>query len=378
MEKIKLIATAAFGIESIVADELKHLGYKDTKIDNGKIEFSAEMADICRTNMWLRCADRVMLKIAEFKAVTFDELYEKTKETNWGDILPINAEFPVSKITSVKSKLFSKSDCQSIIKKAIVDSMSKKYKISLFEEDGDKYEVRVQILNDIVTISIDTSGASLHRRGYRTLINDAPIKETLAAAMINLTRYRGRGILLDPMCGTGTIPIEAAMIARNIAPGSNRTFAAENWKMIDQKHWADVRDEAASVVKNDGSIEIYGSDVSHKSIEIARANVEAAGMTDYIKLSCKPFEDINPTEFEYGGRIITNPPYGERLNELKEVEELYRKMGKIFKSNFSKWDYNIITPYEGFESVFGANADKNRKLYNGGIKCYYYMYKNGL
>lgn len=372
MEKLNLIATASFGIESVVADELRELGYSDLKVDNGKVEFTGTVYDICKTNIWLRSADRVLLKVGEFEAKSFEELFEKTKALPWHKIIERNGKFPVAKISSVKSTLFSKSDSQAIVKKAVVESLKQKYRVDWFSEDGADFEIKVQILKDLVTISIDTSGEGLHKRGYRPILNKAPIKETMAAALIKLSKWKGGNRpFLDPTCGTGTFLIEAAMIAKNIAPGANRNFASEKWSLIPEEMWIDARDEAFSM-ENDSTPIIIGSDIDKNTLSIAAKNIEAAGFSDIIKLEHKPLSDIS-SEYEYGA-IMSNPPYGERISDEEKVETLYKEMGKVFKEKFPTWSYYIITSNEKFQKLFGKNADKNRKLYNGGILCYFYQY----
>ena len=373
MKKYNLIATASFGIESIVADELKDLGYTDIKVDNGKVEFTGTAYDICKTNLWLRTADRVMLKVAEFEAHSFDELFEKTKAINWGDIIDADGKFPVAKISSVKSDLFSKSDSQSIIKKAVVESMKKAYKKDWFMETGADFNIKAQILKNIVTLSIDTSGEALHRRGYRTFINQAPMKETMAAALLKLARWRGLDrALLGPTCGTGTFLIEAAMIATNRAPGINRKFASENWKIVPALDWEKARKEARSLENPNAEAHIFGSDISDESLETAIHNIKAAGYENLIHLEKKDLKDIT-SEYKYGA-IISNPPYGERLSEQKEAEDLYKLMGKVFTGRFDTWSYYVITSEPKFELLFGKKSSKNRKLYNGGIECHFYQY----
>lgn len=373
MKIYNLIATASFGIESIVADELKELGYTDLKVDNGKVEFKGSAYDICKTNLWLRTADRVMLKVAEFEAHTFEELFDKTKAIDWSSIIEEDGKFPVAKISSVKSDLFSKSDSQAVIKKAVVESMSKKYKKEWFMENGADFNIKVQILKNVVTLLIDTSGEALHRRGYRTHINQAPIKETMAAALLKLARWRGMDrALLDPTCGTGTFLIEAAMIAKNIAPGINRKFASDNWKIVPASEWQKARSEAKSLEKPNAEAHIFGSDISEETLEIARYNIKAAGFENIINIEQKDLKDIS-SEYKYGA-IISNPPYGERLSEQKSAMELYKTMGTVFTSKFDTWSYYVITSEQKFETLFGKKSAKNRKLYNGGIECHFYQY----
>lgn len=374
MNKITLIASATMGLESIVADEIKALGYQNVKTLNGKVEFDGTMEDVAKSNIWIRCADRIYIKMGEFKATTFEELFQGTKKIAWEKLIPSNGEFPVSWISSVKSKLFSKSDSQAIIKKAIVERLKDTYKVDYFKENGPLYRIKVQILNDIVTIQVDTSGEALHKRGYRVQNNEAPIKETLAAALIYLTKWKGEGYpLIDPTCGTGTLPIEAAMIAKNIAPGINRKFAAESWPLIDNSIWITARDEALSKENNGEGIEIFASDIDGDVIQIAKQNAKNAGVDSLIKFEQKHLVEIyNYTKSPYGV-IISNPPYGDRLEDQEKAEKLYRLLGDICRK-FKDWSYYAITSNENFQREFEMKATKNRKLYNGGIKCYYYQY----
>lgn len=374
MKKITLIASTTMGLESIVAQELKDLGYKDIRTFNGKVEFDGTFEDICKTNIWLRCADRIYLKMGEFKATSFEELFQKTKKLPWEEIISKEGEFPVSWISSVKSKLFSKSDSQAIIKKAIVERLKGKYDVERFAENGSLYRIKVQILKDIVTLSIDTSGEGLHKRGYRVKNNEAPIKETLAAALIKLTRWQGDGRpLIDPTCGTGTLVIEAAMIAKNIAPGVNRRFAAEGWNVINGKLWVDARDHAYEMERDDIESPIFGSDIDEEVIEIAKNNAANAGVEDFILFEHKNLLAIYNYTGAEKGVIISNPPYGDRLEDKSSVEKTYRLLGDVCRK-FTNWSYYVITSHEKFEELFERKADKNRKLYNGGLKCYYYQY----
>jgi len=370
MSKLQLIATAAFGVESVVGRELKKLGYEDQFIENGKVTFAGDLEAICRTNIWLRSAERVFLKIGEFKATSFEELFENTKALPWEDWIPEDAEFPVVG-KSVDSKLASVSDCQAIVKKAVVERLKQKYKREWFDETGGMYKIEVSLLKDIATLSIDTSGAGLHKRGYRKLVSSAPIKETLASAMIQISRWNPDRVLLDPFCGSGTIPIEAAMIGKNIAPGLQRNFAAETWKIIPESMWKKARVEARESIKVDKELRITGTDIDDKVLSLARYHSKLAGVDDCIHLQRMDVADIS-SRYKYGF-IISNPPYGDRMNELKEVEKLYEKMGKVFKK-FDTWSYYIITSHQGFEKYFGRKADKKRKLYNGRIMCYYYQF----
>lgn len=373
MEKITLIASSTMGLESVVKDECVELGFENVRAFNGRVEFEGTVKDIVKANIHLRCADRVFIKMGEFKAVTFEDLFRNMKKIEWADFIPENGEFPISWVSSVKSKLFSKSDIQKIAKKAMVEKMKERYKKDYFYEDGALYAIKIQAHNDIFIVMMDTSGEGLHKRGYRAIKNEAPIKETMAAALVRLSRWKGgERPLLDPMCGTGTILIEAAMIARNIAPGANRNFASEGWKIIPENEWIEVRDEAFSNEDYEKEVKIYGSDIDPETIEIARENIKKAGVEDDITLECKNFLDMEMESRQ--GCLITNPPYGDRLLDEKAVERLYGLLGDVCRMRIPKWSYYIITSYEEFEKCFGGKATKNRKLYNGGIKCYYYQY----
>ncbi|EGD46554.1 rRNA (guanine-N(2)-)-methyltransferase [Ruminiclostridium papyrosolvens DSM 2782] len=370
MSKLQLIATSAFGIEAITARELKKLGYFEQKVENGKVTFSGDESAICRTNLWMRTADRILLKMGEFKALSFEELFEQTKALPWDEIIPMDAEFPVEG-KSIDSKLFSVPDCQAIVKKAVVEKLKQKYKCEWFEENGPRYRIEVALLKDIVTLTIDTSGAGLHKRGYRKLVGGAPLKETLACAMILVSHWKKDRILLDPFCGSGTIPIEAAMIGRNIAPGLGREFDAEKWPLVPQKLWDDARDEAYDMMVEDQELRIHGSDIDEDAMSIARYHAKKAGVEDAIHLQRLPMSDIS-SRYKYG-IIICNPPYGERLGEKEAVENLYREMGTVFKK-LDSWSYYVITSNMEFEKLFGKRADKKRKLYNGRLLCNYYQF----
>lgn len=367
--KYNLIATATFGIESVVAQELKNLGYEDLKIENGRVEFSGIEEDIVKCNLWLRSADRVLIKVNEFKAESFEELFQGTSAFKWGDFIPKNGKMHVNG-KSVRSKLHSVPDCQSIVKKAIVEAMKKKYRTDWFEEDGPVYKIEVGILKDIVTLTIDTSGPGLHKRGYRGLAGEAPIKETLAAAMVLLSKWEPSRVFADPFCGSGTIVIEAAMIGKNIAPGLKRSFASEEWDNIPKKLWEDGRAAAQSQI-NDDDFRILASDINSSVLVTARENAAKAGVENYIAFQKLPVAEFSSKK-KYGC-IVSNPPYGERIGELKEVEKLYREMGKVF-AELDSWSYFIITSHLEFQKLFGKRATKNRKLYNGRIQCYFYEY----
>lgn len=370
MSKLELIATSAFGIESIVARELKNLGYNETKVENGKVTFAANELGICRTNLWLRSSERVLLKMGEFKATTFEELFQQTKALPWEKWLPIDAEFPVEG-KSIKSKLFSVSDCQAIVKKAIVERLKDVYGISWFEETGPRYKIEVALLKDIVTLTIDTSGPGLHKRGYRKLAGQAPLKETLAAAMIQLSYWKADRALIDPFCGTGTIPIEAALIAQNRAPGLKREFISEKWSNIPERTWQQAREEAYDLYRPDQDLHIYGSDIDPSALQLARSHAEDAGLKDTVYFQKLTVGEVR-SRFQYG-HLITNPPYGERLGELEEIKQLYQDLGHTFQG-LPTWSLHVITSLKKPEEFIGRPWDKSRKLYNGRIECHYYQF----
>ncbi|MDI6618048.1 MAG: class I SAM-dependent RNA methyltransferase [Clostridiales bacterium] len=372
MAKIDLIATTLLGVESIVAKEIRKLGYKDVTVEDGRVIFVGDEMAVCRANLWLRSAERVLVKLGEFKAETFDELFEGTKALPWADWLPVNAAFPVNGY-SLRSKLFSIPDCQAIVKKAIVESMKKRYRKEWFEEDGPQYKIHFGIIKDMATLMIDTSGSSLHKRGYREISNEAPLRETLAAAMIEISRWRPDMPFLDPFCGSGTIPIEAALIGTNTAPGINREFISEKWERIPERLWKSAREEAVSLISTDAKLNIMGSDIDGQAVKLSRSNARKAGTEKYISFKRIDMRDIFLRD--KNGYIICNPPYGERMGEEDEVENLYKDMGMVFKG-FDGWSYFILSAHDEFEKLFGQKADKKRKLYNGMIKCYLYQYYN--
>lgn len=369
MEKYELIATSTFGIEAVVKRELIGLGFEVTKTENGKVTFLSDEAGIAKANLWLRSADRVLLKVGEFNAFTFDELFDKTKAIDWHKFIPVDGKFTVNG-KSVKSKLFSISDCQRIVKKSIVENLKKEYKVDWFEETGAEYTVLISMLKDVATLTIDTSGTALHKRGYRVESVLAPIKETLAAAMILLSYWSKDRILYDVFCGSGTIPIEAALIGKNIAPGLYRDFASKHWDFIGKDTWKDEIKKALLAIDQEVELTIRASDISQKSIDAAIANAEEAGVDDCITFSKRDFKFAN-YEHDYG-IIITNPPYGERLNG-DEIKKLYKDMGFRF-SKLPTWSIYIITSFEDFEGVYRHKADRQRVLYNGKIKTRYYQY----
>lgn len=364
-----LIATTTFGIESITAKELKELGYEDLKIENGKVSYAGDEMDIAISNTWLRTADRILIKVAEFKAVTFEELFQGTLAVEWGNIIPVDGKMHVVG-KSIKSTLFSVPDCQSIVKKAVVKSMQRKYNKEVFSESGPVYKIEVALLKDIVTLTIDTTGSGLHKRGYRENAGEAPLKETLAASLVLLSKWKSDRLLVDPFCGSGTILIEAAMIGSNMAPGLNRNFVCEEWPNMSKKLWDQVREGAKSSIKKN-EMQLIGYDINERVLRTARRNAEKAGVQNYIDFQKLDFKDFS-SKRKYG-YIITNPPYGERIGEKSEVELLYKKLGNL-KENLNTWDFNVLTSYLGFEKLFGRKATKNRKLYNGRLLCYYYQY----
>ena len=367
---MELIATSTFGLEALVAEELKHLGYDKVVLENGRVTFEADPIALCRANLWLRTSDRIRLKVGEFKAVTFDELFEKTKALPWADLIPVNAEFPVEG-KSIKSTLFSVPDCQAIVKKAVVESMKKKYKVEWFEETGPMFKLEVALLKDIATLTIDTSGPGLHKRGYRLQNTLAPLKETLAAAMVILSKWNPDITLVDPFCGSGTIPIEAALIGCNIAPGSNRSFISEAWPILPKNLWQEARQETLDTAKKDCTLDILGYDIDGRAVRLARENAMKAKLGNLIHFQQQPLSDLSSKK-KYG-KTISNPPYGERLSEKQEVERLYKEMGKVF-GKLDSWSHYVLTSHPDFEKLFGKTASKKRKLYNGNIKVDYYQY----
>lgn len=372
MKKMELIAPCHFGLEAVLKREILDLGYEISEVEDGRVTFYGDADAICRANIFLRTAERILLKVGSFRAVTFEELFDKTKELPWEDYIPQNGKFWVAKAASVKSKLFSTSDIQSIMKKAMVRRMQERYCVEWFPENGASYPVRVFLMKDIVTVGIDTTGISLHKRGYREVSGKAPITETLAAALIMLTPWRKDRILVDPFCGSGTFPIEAAMMAANIAPGMNRSFLSEKWdNLITKKNWYDVIDEANDMICDDVEVDIQGYDVDSSVIKIARRNAREAGVEHLIHFQERDVKDLNhPNKY---GFIITNPPYGERLEDKKDLPDLYRAFGESFK-RLDSWSAYMITSYDDAERYFGRKADKNRKIYNGMLKTYYYQF----
>ncbi len=364
-----LIAPSAFGLEAVTARELQHLGFENTRTEDGRVYFSGDEAAVAKANLWLRTAARVQICLARFPAVTFEELFQGVKALPWGDILPENARFPVDG-RSVKSTLFSISDCQAITKKAIVEKLKQTYHRDFFEETGPLYRVEVALLKDTVTLTLDTSGAGLHKRGYRKIAGEAPLKETMAAALIDLTYWKPGRIFVDPMCGTGTLPIEAALMAENRAPGLTRSFTAEGWSDF-APAFAKAREEARDLIVPSKEITVFGGDIDAKAADVSQTCARLAGVEKAVKFTKTDMRKF--TSQEKYGFIVTNPPYGERLGQEEEVRELYREMGRVFRS-LDTWSYYVLTAHPEFEKIFGRRADKRRKLFNGRIPCQYYQY----
>ena len=376
MERFELIAPCHFGLEAVMKREILDLGYEVSQVEDGRVTFIGDAEAVCRANIFLRTTERILLKVGSFKAETFEELFQGTRAIPWEQYIPRDGKFWVAKASSIKSRLFSPSDIQSIMKKAMVERMKGHYKgaygITWFPEDGASYPLRVFLYKDVVTVAMDTSGDSLHKRGYRTLTSKAPITETLAAALLMLTPWKPDRILVDPFCGSGTFPIEAAMMAANMAPGMNREFLAEEWKnLIPKKCWYEAMDEANDLVKDDISVDIQGYDIDGEIVRAARANAAAAGVDHLIHFQQRPVSQLSyPKKY---GFLITNPPYGERIEDKKNLPELYKTIGERFAA-LDSWSAYIITAYEDTERYFGRKADKNRKIYNGMMKTYFYQF----
>ncbi|MCI6429776.1 MAG: class I SAM-dependent RNA methyltransferase [Oliverpabstia sp.] len=372
MRQWELIAPCHFGLEAVLKREIMDLGYEISQVEDGKVTFYGDEQAVAYANMFLRTAERILLKVGQFSACTYDELFENTKALPWEEYIPANGKFWIKKASSIKSKLFSPSDIQSIMKKAMVERLKKKYKKEWFEEDGASFPVRVSLMKDVVTVAIDTTGVSLHKRGYRKLQSKAPISETLAAALIMLTPWKKDRILVDPFCGSGTFLIEAAMMASNIAPGINRSFLAEDWKeLIPRKHWYDALEEAQDLVDANLDMDLQGFDIDGEVVKNARENAAAAGVDHLIHFQQREVAKLrHPKKY---GFIITNPPYGERLEDKKMLPDLYRQIGQVYQG-LDSWSMFLITSYEDAERYIGRKADKNRKIYNGMIRTYYYQY----
>ena len=372
MEKLELIAPCHFGLEAVLKREITDLGYEVAEVTDGKVSFYGDWAAVCYANVFLRTAERILVKAGSFRAESFEDLFQGTRAIPWEELIPKDGRFWVAKATSVKSRLFSPRDIQSIMKKAMVERMAAHYHLTQFPESGADYPVRVTILKDEVTVGIDTTGTSLHKRGYRLMTAKAPISETLAAALIMLTPWKKDRILVDPFCGSGTFPIEAAMMAAGIAPGMNREFLAEQWEnLIPKKAWYDAVDDASSRIDDRIETDIQGYDIDGEVVRAARENARNAGVDHLIHFQQRPVSELrHPKKY---GFVITNPPYGERLEDRKALPALYREIGQAFRG-LDSWSEYIITSYEDAERYIGKKADKNRKIYNGMIKTYFYQY----
>lgn len=372
MKTFELIAPCHFGLEAVLKKEILDLGYEISMVEDGRVTFIGDDEAICRANVFLRTAERVLLKAGSFKAETFEELFQGTRNIPWEDFIPEDGKFWVAKASSIKSKLFSPSDIQSIMKKAMVERLKNRYGVTWFPENGASYPLRVFLYKDMVTVGIDTSGESLHKRGYRTLTSKAPITETLAAALILLTPWNRDRILVDPFCGSGTFPIEAAMMAANMAPGMNRSFLAEEWRnVIKRKCWYEAMDEAGDLVQEDVQVDIQGYDVDGDIVKAARTNAQSAGVDHMIHFQQRPVSALShPKKY---GFIISNPPYGERIEEKENLPALYREIGERFQA-LDSWSMYLITSYEDAQKYIGRKADKNRKIYNGMLKTYFYQF----
>jgi len=367
-----LLVPCHFGLEAVLKREIYDLGYEITKVEDGRVTFEGDEEAICRANIFLRTAERVMIQVGRFKATTFEELFQGIKNLPWEEYIPEDGKFWVKKASSINSKLFSPSDIQSIAKKAMVERMKQKYHKEWFKEDGAVYPVRIFLLKDEVTVALDTSGDSLHKRGYRTMTSKAPLTETLAASLIMLTPWRKDRILVDPFCGSGTFPIEAAMIAANVAPGMNRDFTAEEWtNLIDRKLWYECVKEAEDMIDTTVKVDIQGYDIDGDVIKAARENAKRAGVEHMIHFQQRAVADLShPKKY---GFIITNPPYGERLEDKADLPELYTQIGQAYQ-RLDSWSMFLITSYTDTEKYIGRKADKNRKIYNGMLKTYFYQF----
>ena len=372
MRTVDLLVPCHFGLEAVLKREIYDLGYEITKVEDGRVTFEGDEEAICRANIFLRTAERVMIQVGRFKATTFEELFQGIKNLPWEEYIPEDGKFWVKKASSINSKLFSPSDIQSIAKKAMVERMKQKYHKEWFKEDGAAYPVRIFLLKDEVTVALDTSGDSLHKRGYRTMTSKAPLTETLAASLIMLTPWRKDRILVDPFCGSGTFPIEAAMIAANVAPGMNRDFTAEEWtNLIDRKLWYECVKEAEDMIDTTVKVDIQGYDIDGDVIKAARENAKRAGVEHMIHFQQRAVADLShPKKY---GFIITNPPYGERLEDKADLPELYTQIGQAYQ-RLDSWSMFLITSYTDTEKYIGRKADKNRKIYNGMLKTYFYQF----
>ena len=372
MKTFELVVPCHFGLEAVTKREIYDLGYEITRVEDGRVTFEGDEEAVCRANVFLRSAERVLLQVGRFHATTFDELFEGIKALPWEDYIPKDGRFWVTKASSIKSKLFSPSDIQSIAKKAMVERLKQSYHLDWFPEDGASYPVRIFLLKDEVMVTIDTSGESLHKRGYRLMTSKAPLTETLAAALIMLTPWRRDRILVDPFCGSGTFPIEAAMMAANIAPGMNRSFTAQKWtNLIPAELWKETVQEAEEMIDKDVQVDIQGYDIDPEVVKAARENAKRAGVDHMIHFQQREVANLrHPKKY---GFVITNPPYGERLEEKEDLPKLYEQIGTAF-AGLDSWSLYMITSYEDTERYIGRKADKNRKIYNGMIKTYFYQF----
>ena len=372
MKMIELVAPCHFGMEAVLKREILDLGYEISQVEDGRVTFLGDLEAVAYANVFLRTTERILIKVGKIHAETFDELFEGTKALPWEDFIPEDGKFWVAKANSIKSKLFSPSDIQSIMKKAMVERLKTVYHRERFEETGAEYPIRISILKDEVLIGLDTSGVSLHKRGYRQMTSPAPITETLASALILFTPWKKDRILVDPFCGSGTFPIEAAMLAANMAPGMKRHFLAEKWEnLIPIRHFQDAKEEAADLVDLSVETDIQGYDIDGEIIKAARANAKMAGVDHLIHFQQRPVSELShPKKY---GFVITNPPYGERLEEKKNLPALYKEMGDAFR-RLDSWSEYVITAYEDAEKYIGRKADKNRKIYNGMMKTYFYQF----
>jgi len=372
MKIYHITAPCMFGLEAIVKNEVKDLGYEIVNVTDGRVTFQGDAMAICRSNINLRVAERILIEVADFKAVTFEQLFDQIKALPWEDYIPEDGKFWVKKANSIKSKLFSARDIQSIVKKAIVERLKEAYHTDVIEESGASYPIRIFIKKDMVNVTLDTSGDGLHKRGYRKMIAKAPIRETLGAALVLLSPWNKDRVLVDPFCGTGTIPIEAAMIGANIAPGLNREFEAETWtNIIPKKYWMDAVDEANDAIDHNVELNIQGFDIDYKAINVARDCAANAYVDEFIHFQDRPVSEFK-TKKHYGV-VVTNPPYGERLEDADSVAKLYKEMGNVFEP-LTDWSIFVITSFDEFERYYGKKASKNRKLYNGMLKSYIYQY----
>ncbi|HHX13494.1 MAG TPA: class I SAM-dependent RNA methyltransferase [Clostridiales bacterium] len=370
MAKLELIATATFGLEAVVRREVEALGGKILRGEDGKVTYLGDEQLLARSNLWLRSADRVLLKMGEFTALSFEELYQQTRALPWEEWIPPDGNFPVNG-NSVKSKLFSISDCQAIIKKAVVDRLQETYPIDRFAESGALFPIRFTLLKDRVTLTLDSSGTGLHKRGYRTQDVAAPIKETLAAALVSLSFWKPDRLLVDPFCGSGTIAIEAALIGCNIAPGLNRRFACQDWPAIPEKVWQTEKKAAYAAIRQ-SNLAIKGYDIDPRAVRVAQANAEAAGVDDTIEFAVQPVNQL--TAEQPSGIIVSNPPYGERIGDKGQIDQIYRNLNRFISEN-PDWSLFMVTADKDFEKNFRPTpADRRRKLYNGRIEICYYQY----